>query len=1190
MKISAFVNLLPSPRLRSLVLIILSLAFLWSIPGTIGAPTLGNFVPKNFEVNAMAVSPHGDVGVGSFYAMDPTVIPWNLNNSIYKYTVVTLIVSNSNVTDLSSTVGINVPSALPGILPFKVILIIQGVQINAPAIVSDIESVFGMPAGSFLTLTSNPVTLPVSVFGASISPVSQYSGFVNAFVKATSGKAAVIGKYSASLLESSSSAIFFNSIESLTYPVGPIFGASGASGLTTALFSTYFDDALGINSTGVVVLHKNYFDFSQAADHTLSFDSFLGVPSITSATNETFATILPDGANVTSFSPSSMLVESSANGANFGQGIPGVTAVVGLFPWLGSAQRLLPDVTVSFHYPAFDSPVLSASEVTTPTPFNPGQNFTLALSVGNQGLKDARDLHFTLDFAGVVSWNQTSLYNSNQITYSVTSLAVGKTDTRNFRFLSLAPEAPFVLSAAYLDSASYAYSWRTIFSLAPNVNIDGPVVVTKSLNVTSPSYGQIGQVTTTIHNTSPTQTFYNVLDTTPEALPLNYPNGLGTSTNQPCPYINNFQANTTHFTFQVSGGCSSTLLTQVLVKHGTQTTPQIVDTPNLPLWGGDVWAPLRPYTYPGGITLNFGENVTLQLNFQNAKPQTSFWYAAYPGTIYTYFQEDPRTSYLSLACSPCQVVKGGTTTISGNLTDATGTPIAGATVELEYRPPSFGPGPGQNSFLANVTTNAQGQYIFPWTAVSQLNVGYTYLTAFYPGSVLYNSKFVSANLYVVNPTTINPGQTITLNSLYFFNVTGPLTIEPDRVIYSSKANISYSSTSGTTILPLLGEYVALSNNVTLTVGPPSILPVVDITMNTTKFDFYYVAQNQTDVQINIRVNNAGPQTATNVVVTALIPRPSYSNYYGPARWLPIVDAGTITSVDNYQGAVSFSVATLQPGQAASAWYVVKMNTTGLFTTYSNVTAQGPTGTHYEFTYTGSLLAGYPTFTKSIPQPGQGSLQTYVTIAPSAVANGTSTSVTLHLYNTLNATYSNINATVSSYNYNGAQLTFDRKFALVSDMAPFTSQTVTFTATDHSNYAYPWTSQSIPISGSVSYNQSSTVGYNSGFYSNLLVYNALIPMFNPGISVDVSVQQTSVTAGAGDLAVVTVANTGSTNVTDVHLSLQEFWPETYYGFVSNSWGGIIRPGESVKFRVGIQTRPGVLYPVIVSNIDYQYYLP
>src|SRR2546426_11630717 len=93
-----------SHGLRSLVLIILSLAFLWSIPGTMGAPTIGNFVPKNFEVNAMAVSQHGDVVVGSFYAMDPTVNPWGLTNALYKDTLVNLIVSNSKETDLSSTV------------------------------------------------------------------------------------------------------------------------------------------------------------------------------------------------------------------------------------------------------------------------------------------------------------------------------------------------------------------------------------------------------------------------------------------------------------------------------------------------------------------------------------------------------------------------------------------------------------------------------------------------------------------------------------------------------------------------------------------------------------------------------------------------------------------------------------------------------------------------------------------------------------------------------------------------------------------------------------------------------------------------------------------------------------------------------------------------------------------------------
>ena len=151
-----------SNRFYSLALMILSLAVLWNIPASNAGPTLGNLVPRNFEVNAMAVSPQGDVAAGSFYAMDPTVIPWDLTNPIYKYVGVTLIVSNLDTSSLANSIGINIPTQLPTLLPFKIILIVQGVQTKAPAIASDIESIFGMPSGSFTALTSSPVTLPVS--------------------------------------------------------------------------------------------------------------------------------------------------------------------------------------------------------------------------------------------------------------------------------------------------------------------------------------------------------------------------------------------------------------------------------------------------------------------------------------------------------------------------------------------------------------------------------------------------------------------------------------------------------------------------------------------------------------------------------------------------------------------------------------------------------------------------------------------------------------------------------------------------------------------------------------------------------------------------------------------------------------------------------------------------------------------
>jgi len=1145
----------------------------------------------------MAVDPHGDFGVGSFYAMDPTVIPWNVNKTIYKYTVVTLVVSNSNVTDLSSSVGINVPSSLTGIIPFKAILIIQGLQVNAPAIVSDIESVFGMPSGSFLALTSNPVTLPLSVFGADISPASQYPGFVNAFVGATTGKAAVIGKYTPSLLEGSSSAIFFNSIESLAWPVSPIFGQSGATGLTTALFSTYFDDALGLNSTGVVVVHKNYFDFSGAASHTLDFNSFLGVPSITSGTNETFATILPNGANVTGFSPSSMLIESSDSfGGTSGSSL-GMTAVVGVFPWLGSAPRLLPDVKVSFYYPAFDSPVLSATETTTPSPFAVGHNFTLTLSVSNSGRKDATDLHFKLDFSGVNTWNQTAPYTTNQLTYNVTSLAIAATDTHKFSFLSLLPEAEFVLSAVYLDSSSFAYSWHTVFSLAANVNTSGPLTIMKTVNPTSPAYGQMGNVTVTITNNSPTQTFYNVVDTTPEAIPFLY--GGSNPSNAPCPSLPYYiQANTTQFIFAVQNSqnyCGPTVLTQVLVKHGSQTTFQSVATPNIPLYnGGQPWAPLQPYKYPGNAVLSPGDNVTLQLDFNNY-PSINWTLFVYPGPISYYYQENPSTTYLGVDCSPCKIARGGTSVISARLVDAVGSPISGETVTILYSINAFGH--DSSKFLVvSQTTNSSGQYSYDWTTASQLPAGTIYLYANYLGSApQYGVGLGTNQMAVINPTTINPNQIITLSYPYWFNVTGPLTIEPERIIYSSMANITTNAQTQTT-QPLIGEYVALSNNVAgINVGAAGILPLAATTIDTTKLSFLYVAQNQTAVRIHLTVTNTGSQTATNVVVTASIPHTGGYCYPVPCNhFLPVVDPGTVTSVDSSGGTVTFSAGTLQSGQTATASYVVKMVDTNLYFTDTNVTAQGPTGTLFQFRDTGAVLGGYPTINRpSSASSGsffQNSLQTGFTTSSSVFANGTQTTVTLHLYNEGNSTLTNIVATLSSPNYFGyADLTVASAFATVPDMPPWTSQTVTFTVTDHTSGPKLMTTLTGEIDSRVTYNQGSAVGDVSSASTRVLVYNSRISNFNPNVKVDVSVGQSIVTAGTAVVAVVTITNIGTSNATNIQVNLQGAWPELTYGSSNMRWD-LLKPGQTVKFRLGIQTRPAVLYAVLVGNVYYNYYLP
>ncbi len=309
------------PNWRPVILVFFSLAVLWSVPGIKGTSSLGNLFPPSFEVNGMAVSPQGDVAAGSFYALDPTVIPWDLTNPIYKYVGVTLIVSNFNSSSSSGT------------------------------------------------LISNPLTLPVSVFGANLT-YNPYSNFVNRFISTTSNKAAMIGKYTSLLLQTSSSAIIFNSIESLTYPISPVFSASSIASqvLNIGSIGAAIAPAFGLNSTGVVVLHKKFLTFTLPQDYTIGFGSLVGIPGgIYSTTNETFAASMPSGAQIKSFSPVNMLVQSST----------GSTLVIGEFPWVGTAQRLLPDVTVTFHYPAFDSPYLSATWAAIPSTFNVGKPFNL---------------------------------------------------------------------------------------------------------------------------------------------------------------------------------------------------------------------------------------------------------------------------------------------------------------------------------------------------------------------------------------------------------------------------------------------------------------------------------------------------------------------------------------------------------------------------------------------------------------------------------------------------------------------------------------------------------------------------------------------------------------------------------------------------------------------------------------------
>ncbi|TMI54823.1 hypothetical protein E6H13_00145 [Candidatus Bathyarchaeota archaeon] len=453
---------------RSSLLIILSLAALWSVPMPKASPSLGTLIPPSFEVNAMAVSAQGDVASGSFYALDPTIIPWDLTNPIYKYVGVTLIATNLNNTALSGTTGINITSAANTLAPYHVVLIIEGVQRNAPAIVSDIQTLFGMAPGSFEAITSSPFTLPVSAFASNFT---SYSSFVSKFVGLTSAKSAMIGHYGASLLLQSASGVVFNSLESITYPVSPAFNLSGIGSAVFGFTSiaAAIAPVFGLNSTGVVVIHKKALSFSLPQDHTLSFGSLVGQTNgIRSTTNETYAASFPGGAQVKSFSPSNMLVQSSA----------GTTLVIGVFPWVGTAQRLVPDISVTFHYPAFDSPVLDASWTTMPSIPNIGQPFTLTLKLNNTGPLAATNLHLSLGFSGVVLSSQPS---ANGIQYIINTLPSLAANSTSFLFQSYRPDESFTLTADFLDTSSYVYNWQTQFTLAPNVKTNGPLTVSKAV-------------------------------------------------------------------------------------------------------------------------------------------------------------------------------------------------------------------------------------------------------------------------------------------------------------------------------------------------------------------------------------------------------------------------------------------------------------------------------------------------------------------------------------------------------------------------------------------------------------------------------------------------------------------------------------------------------------------------------------
>jgi hypothetical protein len=1148
---------------RSIILILLSLAVLWSFPRTTANPNLGNLLPPSFEVNAMAVSPQGDVATGSFYALDPTVV----TNPIYNYVGVTLIASNLNSTSLSGATGINITSAANSLAPYHVILIIEGVQRNTLAIVANIQSLFGMAPGSFEALTSSPFTLPVSVFA---SNYTSYSSFVNKFVWLTSAKSAMIGHYSSSLLLQSSSGIMFNSLESLTYPVSPAFSLSGLSSAVFGLTSigAAIAPAFGLNSTGVVVIHKKVLTFTTPQDYTLSFGSLVGVTGgVYSTTNETFAASLPGGAQIKSFSPTNMIVQSGS----------GTTLVVGVFPWVGTAARLVPDVTVTFHYPAFDSPILKASYTTNPSTPNVGQAFTLVLRVNNTGPVDAVNLHFTFSFTGAVL---TSKPNITSIQYSLNSLPAGATNTTSFGFESYNPDPSLTLNVDFLDAANYVYNWNTQFTLAPNVKTNGPLTVTKTVTPTNPAYGQIGNVTVTIHNPSGS-TFYNVEDVDPNAQLFIYPNGFSNSPPQPktpCPYSYYYYpiiANTTHFNFQVAdnsgASCTPAVLTRVLLQHGVLPTTQVA-TPNQLIGQGEVWSPTSAYLIPGPALL--GQPLVLTLTFQGYGNVTVTGYVGYTGNLPQL--ENPRTSYLGTYCQPCTIPRGTSTTISVGLFNSTGRPISGAPVSFSYRL-------ANNTLRAIITqnTNSSGGFSYSWVTTG-VPTGNYQLVANYTGSSNYDPSLQSVPISLITPTKILPGGTIAFSYPYFFNVTGTLNIAAERIAYSSAINatgIGY---------PLTGEYATQSTPSTMTIGAPTIVPVVNENMNVQKVSILYVAQNQSLVQVNLRVTNTGPQPASNVVVSSLIPKnPGSGN--GLGRSLPVVSLGPYIIEASNNRTVTFSPGLISPGASFSSWYIVRANATTLYETANNVTAQYNSN-NYLFYYTGPLLGVYANTSPSSPPTPIGYLQAYETVNPAVVANNTSTTVTLHLYNSGNVTYSNINVTLV---YPTA-LNLAPHSQLVPNMAPGTAQNVTFTGTAR-------VSGLASFGGGInenyvlrlSYNQSRTIGFQPhDFYQDLFVYDSTIPGFNPSLKVDVTAATPQVTAGTSAIAIVTVTNTGTSSVTGFRSTLTSSsllfnpagppTPQTSYGSYNNGWSYPIQPGQQIKFRIGIQTTAGGPYAVFAST--------
>src|SRR3989442_5400423 len=98
---------------------------------------------------------------------------------------------------------------------------------------------------------------------------------------------------------------------------------------------------------------------------------------------------------------------------------------------------------------------------------------------------------------------------------------------------------------------------------------------------------------------------------------------------------------------------------------------------------------------------------------------------------------------------------------------------------------------------------------------------------------------------IITPTSISPGGTITLSYPYFFNVTGAMSITPERIAYSSQVNATGTGQQ------LIGEYITQSPAIAVTVGPPTIIPLAEMTMNVTEIRLLYVAQNHSLVPFNL---------------------------------------------------------------------------------------------------------------------------------------------------------------------------------------------------------------------------------------------------------------------------------------------------------------------------------------------------